>query len=656
MIAHRIQRKSGKDAFGRLARYITDLEKSADLSAFQRIADYIADAKGADNRVVGLRITNCHAGDDFALAVREIENTQASNKRGRGDKSYHLVFSFPEGERPTLQQLRQIEDELIAAIGLEDHQRISAIHDDTSNLHVHVAINKVHPESKRLVEPFYDKQKLMAACIAIERQHGLTQINHGQRAERMADRVSDKMAFYSGRVSLQNWIAEEAAPRLRESVTTVSNWQDLHRAFREQGLELRLRGAGLVATAIGQGASVKASSIDRGLSLAALTKKLGEFEPPSAEVMAVPPAREYTKPVVHRSAEAAALYAEYQADRAETKRVRDLARADLAQTHDRYAQGLRAHFKGRYAALRTNVHLRGEERALQRAAIAAERAGDLSARREAMRLQRQQIDAMNPLLTWQAYLQREAERGDVRAVTVMRRQIASRGRAAGDVLTAPDLAAARDVVARGQKVSAGRDGQMVYSVADGGRLTDQADAVRVDTLSAGAALLALELAQARFGDQPLQIEGSEAFMEAIIQTAAMPGSTISFDDPALEARRLAAMEQRGMSFDPSISGAAAYVAERNARRENLAGVLPHRVWTAADVGQFSYAGRRGFADGSEGVLLERDGQIYVKPAGDVQMAKASGWRRGDPVTLDKQGRFRVGVAREQVASAPTIPQ
>ncbi len=82
MIAHRIQRKSGKDAFGRLARYITDLDKSADLGAFARVAEYIADSKGADNRVVGLRISNCGAGDDFALAVKEIENTQASNKRG----------------------------------------------------------------------------------------------------------------------------------------------------------------------------------------------------------------------------------------------------------------------------------------------------------------------------------------------------------------------------------------------------------------------------------------------------------------------------------------------------------------------------------------------------------------------------------------------
>ena len=654
MIAHRIQRKSGKDAFGRLARYITDLDKSADLGAFARVAEYIADSKGADNRVVGLRISNCGGGDDFALAVKEIENTQASNKRGRGDKSYHLVFSFPEGERPTLDQLRQIEDALVAAIGLEEHQRVSAIHDDTSKLHVHVAINKVHPTSKRLVEPFYDKQKLMAACIALEAEHGLTRVNHGQRAERMALRVGDKMAAYAGRVSLQNWVAEEAAPELRNALATATGWQDVHRAFREQGLELRLRGAGLVATAIGQNVSVKASSIDRALSLGALTKRLGEFAPPTADVALVNPRRRYTKAVTHQSPEAAALYAEYQADRAEAQRMRAIARADLAQAHDRYSQNLRAHYRDRYAALRGNVHLRREERVVQRAALAAERAGDQTARRDAMRAQRQQIDASNPLLTWQAYLQREAELGDDRAVTAIRRQAASRGRAAGDVLTAPDLAAARDVVARGQKITARRNGEMIYSVADGGRVADQVGAVRVESLSAAAALLALELAQARFGDQPLIIEGSEAFMEAIIASASMPGSAIRFEDPALEARRVAAAERRGMDFDPSLSGAAAYVAERNGR--NAAGVLPHRVWTAADVGEFTYAGRRGFMDGSEGVLLERDGQIYVKPAGDVQMAKASSWRRGEPVTLDKQGRFRANPGADRTGPAPTIPQ
>lgn len=642
MIAHRIQRKSGKDLYGRLACYISDVQTSVDPKVFDRLATYIADQKGADERVVGLRITNCAAGDDFALAVKEIENTQASNKRGKGDKSYHLVIAFPEGERPSLEQLRQIEDSMIAAIGLEDHQRISAIHDDTDNLHVHVAINKVHPTTRRLVEPFYDKQKLMAACIALEKEHGLIQVNHGERAERLVNRVGSKMEAYSGRLSLQKWVADEAAGDLRAGLANAANWQDLHKVFQSQGLELRLRGAGLVAAAIGQRATIKASSIDRAFSLGSLAKRFGEFEEAAVAIKAEAPQRQYVPAAAHGSPDGKALYAEYQAQREEAVRLRAMARVDLAASHDTYGQRLRRHYKERLASLRSEVYLRGDEKARRRAEIAAERDRDLATRRDAAKLQRQQIDAANPLLTWQAFLQREAERGDERAVTSLRRQHDSRSRIAGDILTAADLTKARDVVAKRQQVSAKRNGDMVYTVADGGRVTDQVDVIRMDALSTAAALLALELAEVRFGDQPLVIEGTDAFVAAIVSVAALPGSTIRFSDPELEARRQAAIARRGMDFDPAISGAATYAAERNARRETVAAVPVHRVWTAADVGEFAFAGRRAFQDGSEGVLLERGGEIFVKPAGDVQMAKASSWERGATVNVDGQGRFRAG--------------
>ena len=71
---------------------------------------------------------------------------KALNVRAKGDKTYHLVVSFPPGEHPTADQLRDIEDELCAAIGLADHQRISAVHTDTDHLHIHVAISKIHPD------------------------------------------------------------------------------------------------------------------------------------------------------------------------------------------------------------------------------------------------------------------------------------------------------------------------------------------------------------------------------------------------------------------------------------------------------------------------------------------------------------------------------
>jgi hypothetical protein len=95
------------------------------------------------NSLAEPRATNCHT-DDPGWVVKEILATQARNTRSLGEKSYHLVVSFPEGEKPTREQIEDIEDRLCAALGFEEHQRVSAVHQNTDNWHFRIAINKVH--------------------------------------------------------------------------------------------------------------------------------------------------------------------------------------------------------------------------------------------------------------------------------------------------------------------------------------------------------------------------------------------------------------------------------------------------------------------------------------------------------------------------------
>lgn len=146
-------------------------------SSFRRLAQYLARGEPGE-QVVALQITNC-ASDTPEEAVAEILHLQNLNTRAKGDKTYHLVISFPPGERPALEQLQAIEADLVVSIGLAEHQRMSAVHTDTEHLHVHVAINKIHPESLRYVEPYFDKLRLMEACARLEIQYGLERTPHG---------------------------------------------------------------------------------------------------------------------------------------------------------------------------------------------------------------------------------------------------------------------------------------------------------------------------------------------------------------------------------------------------------------------------------------------------------------------------------------------
>jgi hypothetical protein len=173
MIAKRVRRAKG----GRVKRLAGYIAKAAAVKR-QRTADYVLDTLGKGARATGVRITNCQA-EELEDALAEITATQKRNRRAKGERTYHLVISFPEGERPEPGQLRDIEDELCAAIGLASHQRLSAIHTDTAHLHIHVAINQVHPQTPlALIEPWYDKVKLMAACERLESKHGLQRTSH----------------------------------------------------------------------------------------------------------------------------------------------------------------------------------------------------------------------------------------------------------------------------------------------------------------------------------------------------------------------------------------------------------------------------------------------------------------------------------------------
>lgn len=182
MIAKRVPRNGATSSPARLVRYMVAAVGGIDPNSWARTADYILDTKDKTTqgeKVASYRVTNCDGLDDPADAAILIQSVQAQNKRSTADKTYHMVYSFPPGETPSIEVLHAIEDELCAAIGYADHQRVSAVHKDTDHLHVHVCINKVHPTGLQNIEPFYDKKRLMEACERLEIKYGLERTNHG---------------------------------------------------------------------------------------------------------------------------------------------------------------------------------------------------------------------------------------------------------------------------------------------------------------------------------------------------------------------------------------------------------------------------------------------------------------------------------------------
>jgi len=250
-------------------------------SSIKQLVNYIVDEPNQGEKVGRLIITNCLS-DSKELAIKEMLATQSLNTKSKNDKTYHLIVSFRSGENPSIEQLADIEAELCNAIGLGEHQRISAVHTDTDNKHLHIAINKVHPETYRCIEPYYDHYKLNDVCKELEQKHGLEVDNRIDKTKPRQgySKVSD-IELQTGLQSFKTWVCNEPKKMLAELLKSEDlTWKKLHESMAEFNLAILKHGAGLVIGDKDNKLFVKASSVLRELSYGSLEKKLGEYQAP----------------------------------------------------------------------------------------------------------------------------------------------------------------------------------------------------------------------------------------------------------------------------------------------------------------------------------------------------------------------------------------
>jgi hypothetical protein len=241
--------------------------KSVKKSDFAELVKYITNAQQKAERVGGVTVTNCQS-DRPDAAIFEVINTQVQNTRAESDKTYHLIVSF-RGDEPDETTLNAIEARICGALGYGDHQRVSAVHHDTDNLHIHIAINKIHPTRYSIHTPYNDHKILGELCERLELDFGLERDNH-QAQKRGAENRAADMERHAGVESLLGWIQRGC---LKE-IQAAQSWVDLHAVMRDNGLELRARGNGLII-ADQSGTVVKASSVARELSKGKLEGRLG---------------------------------------------------------------------------------------------------------------------------------------------------------------------------------------------------------------------------------------------------------------------------------------------------------------------------------------------------------------------------------------------
>lgn len=592
-------------------------------SSFTRLVDYLLNRQSKTERVAEIAVTNCRSDDPLWAAV-EVKATQAQNTRAESDKTYHLVVSFRPGESPSPEILKSVEERICKGLGLGEHQRVSVVHHDTDNLHVHIAVNKIHPVRHTIHEPYYDHKKLGDLCARLELEYGLEHDNHTAQKTAGQGRAAD-MENAAGVESLIGWIRRECLPRIE----AAGSWEELHKTLAENGLEVRGRGNGLVMVDR-SGRAVKASSVSRACSKDAMEARLGAFQPPSNMQAKESPRRRYEKKPVCSRVDTTELYAEYQAEQRGNLEGRTAEWKVVREKKNRRIEAAKRAGRLKRATLKlTNGGL--GKRVLY-GLISKQLKAEIEKIKREYLAERRGIYEKYKRRAWNDWLKAKAEQGRGDALEALRaREV--RACLKGNTLSSKSAPKSQGKPLGAVVDGVTKKGTVIYRLKDA-VVRDDGEILQVARGAGREGLEAvLRAAMERYGEV-ITVKGSAEFKEQVAAAAA--GLKIRFDDPELEKRRIAVTAQGVLSQ----TSADKYIEERNQKRSRILDIAEHRRYEAVHAGILPFAGVRQ-VDGQGLVLLKKDRCILVLPVDAATARRLHRVKIGDPVSVTPGGAIQV---------------
>ncbi len=256
-------------------------------TSFRDLTNYCLGVTGHGKRsVLHVGTQNLHSPETAAV---EMEALAIENVRCKAP-AFHFILSWREMESPTMEQVDEAVKIALTELDLQDCQALWALQSDTDNLHVHVAVNRISPETYRAIHPAkgWTKKALEKAARKIEIAQGWEiertgrydvdaegNIHEKDKTELKKPEVSQKardIEAHTGRESVERIAKREIAPILQTAVS----WDELHRKLAKRGFFLDRKGKGAVLC-YGH-AYVKLSRISREYSFSKLEKLLGDFQ------------------------------------------------------------------------------------------------------------------------------------------------------------------------------------------------------------------------------------------------------------------------------------------------------------------------------------------------------------------------------------------
>ena len=250
--------------------------------SFKDLVDYCV--SNPPERVAYIGLQNIISTESAAL---EMDAIAMNNKRCK-DPVFHAILSWREMEIPTNAQVDEAVKIALSELDLQDCQAFWIVHNDTENRHVHIVVNRIHPQTYRAVQPAnnWTHKAIQRASRKIEivqgweiEQNGVYRVTaDGELVQKEKDSTPKlsksalDMEAHTATQSAQRIGQEIAAPIIR----SAKSWKELHEELAKEGITLEKKGSGAILI-IGD-TVIKASMAGRDISLSKLIERLGAFE------------------------------------------------------------------------------------------------------------------------------------------------------------------------------------------------------------------------------------------------------------------------------------------------------------------------------------------------------------------------------------------
>ncbi len=252
---------------------LAELEKKFGHARAMEIMEEYANSETPAERVIAWGSGNLLGSTPAAMA-REMFDLAAAARgndhRKSVDPHEHLVISFERSDVVTSEDIERAIQLALAELGMQEHMYAYAAHDDTDNLHAHLIFSRVDPVTLKHVKIEFPVLKAEMIGARINHALGLPPMQ-GNRY-----RVNPE----TDEVELMEQQAVKQPMLFQDILDTSRSWQEFHQRTRTIGINYNKKGSGALIN------DAKASDVNRAASLSKLVARWGVYEPPSEALLA----------------------------------------------------------------------------------------------------------------------------------------------------------------------------------------------------------------------------------------------------------------------------------------------------------------------------------------------------------------------------------